>query len=170
MSNLQAREALEQARRTFLETPSAARKRNAGATAVWRDGLACEITGPSGERAVTDMPAPLGGKGTGPNPGWLLRASMASCTATAIAMRAALLGIELRTLEVNVESESDARGLAGIDGISMALADIRMTIRLGADNVPGTELHELAMWAAAQSPVSCTLRERPPVAVDVTVV
>jgi uncharacterized OsmC-like protein len=160
MSNLQARKALERAHRVFLDKPSAARKPNAMATAVWRDGLRCEIAGPGGQRAVTDMPEPMGGRGAGSNPGWLLRASVASCAATAIAMRATMLGIELRSLEVTVESESDARGLDGI----------RLTIKIGADTVPEPQLRELAAWGEAHSAVSCTLRERPPVAVEIAVV
>jgi len=46
MSNLQARESLERAKRLFLEKPAAARKPNTAATAVWRDGLSCEVSGP----------------------------------------------------------------------------------------------------------------------------
>jgi uncharacterized OsmC-like protein len=95
MSNLHAREPLERAKRLFLEKPAAARKPNAAATAVWRDGLSCEVSGPGSERAITDMPEPLGGNAAGSNPGWLLRAGMASCAATAIAMRAAMQGIAI---------------------------------------------------------------------------
>jgi uncharacterized OsmC-like protein len=169
MSNLEARDGLERARRVFIEKPSAARKPNTMATAVWREGLRCEVAGPNSEKAVTDMPEAMGGKGGGSNPGWLLRASMASCTATVVAMRAAMLGIELRTLEVIVESESDARGLVGIDGISTALDKIRMLIKLGADNASEAQLRELAAWAEAHSPVSCTLRERAPTTVEISV-
>jgi uncharacterized OsmC-like protein len=170
MSNLQAREALERAKRVFLDKPSAARKSNAKATAVWRDGLRCEVAGPGGESAVTDMPEPMGGKGAGSNPGWLLRASMASCAATAIAMRAAMLGIELRSLEITVEIESDARGLVGIVGIPTTLHGLRMTIKIGSDNVPEPQLRELATWGEEHSAVSCTLRHRPQVALEIAVV
>jgi uncharacterized OsmC-like protein len=170
VSNLQARDALERARRIFFEKPSAALKANARATAAWRSGLQCEVSGPANEKAVTDMPEPMGGKAEGANPGWLLRAGMASCAATAIAMRAALLGIELRSLEVSVESQSDARGLVGIPDAPTALDRIRMSIRIGADGVDEATLRELAAWGEAISPVSCTLRERAPVAVDIAVV
>lgn len=170
MSNLRARESLERAKRLFLERPAAAKKPNTAATAVWREGLVCEIAGPAGEKAVTDMPEPMGGTGSGSNPGWLLRAGMASCAATAIAMRAAMQGIALRTLEVNVQSESDARGLVGIPEVPTALGNMRMTIKIGADGVDETRLRELAEWGEANSPVSCTMRDRPPVAVAVTVV
>jgi uncharacterized OsmC-like protein len=170
LSNLQARDALERAQRVFLDKPAAGRKPNAMATAVWHDGLRCEIAGPGSERAITDMPQPMGGQGGGANPGWLLRAGMASCTATVIAMRAALLGIELRTLEVSVESESDARGLVGIPEVSSALGDMRMAITIGADGVDAARLRELAAWGEAHSPVSCTLRASPPIAIEISVV
>jgi uncharacterized OsmC-like protein len=170
MSNLQARDPLERARRVFLDKPAAARKVNPMATAVWRDGLLCEVTGPANEKVVTDMPEPMGGKGSGANPGWLLRAGMASCTATAIAMRAAMLGVELRLVEVSVESESDARGLVGIPDVPTALANLRMSIKLGADGVDEAVLREIAAWAEAHSPVSCTLNDRPTVTVGVSIV
>ena len=169
MSNLRAREALERARRLFLERPSAAKKANATAIAVWQEGLQFVTTGPSGERALTDMPPPMGGNGAGSNPGWLLRAAMASCTGTALAMRAATLGIELKSLEVSVESESDARGFVGIAGVPTSLSSLRMKIKLGADNVPEGQLRELAEWAATESAVCRTLSDGPPVAIDISV-
>jgi uncharacterized OsmC-like protein len=170
VSNLQARNALERAQRIFLEKPAAARRAGSIATAVWRNGLRCEINGPESEKAVTDMPAPMGGNGSGPSPGWLLRAGMASCAATSIAMRAAMLGIELGQLEVSVKSESDARGLVGIPDAPTAFSDMRMSIRISADGVEESRLRELATWAGAHSPVSCTLRDSPPVTLDISVV
>lgn len=170
MSNLRAKESLDRAHRLFLERPAAAKRPNTTATAVWRDGLMCEIAGPAGEKATSDMPEPMGGGGGGPNPGWLLRAGIASCAATAIAMRAAMLGIALRTLEVNVESESDARGLVGIPDVPTTLGNLRMSIRIGADGADDATLRDLAAWGEANSPVSCTLRDRPAVAVNVSVV
>jgi uncharacterized OsmC-like protein len=85
-------------------------------------------------------------------------------------MRAAMLGIELSSLEVNVQSESDARGLVGIADIPTALSGMRMSIKIGAAGVDESRLRDLAAWGEANSPVSCTLRERPPVAVEVSVV
>jgi uncharacterized OsmC-like protein len=170
MSNLRAREALERARRLFLERPTAARKANPAATSVWQEGLRFVTTGPAGETALTDMPQPMGGDGAGANPGWLLRAALASCTGTALAMQAARLGIELKSVEVSVASESDARGLVGIDGVSTSLSNMRMTIKLAADNVPESDLRELAARAATQSPVAGTLRDSPPMVLEVSIV
>jgi uncharacterized OsmC-like protein len=170
MSNLRARESLERLHRVFLERPAAAKKSNPPASATWQNGLRCEVTGPHGERVVTDMPPAMGGDASGPNPGWLLRASMASCTATAIAMRAARLGISLSSLKVTVHSETDARGMVGIDGVSTALSGLRMSIEIGADNVPDQQLRDLAETGELQSTVNCTLRERPPLKVEVSLV
>jgi uncharacterized OsmC-like protein len=168
MSNLQVRDALERAQRLFRERPSAAKK-SMPATAVWHNGLECEISGPEGQKVVTDMAKPMGGGGSGPSPGWLLRASLASCTATAIAMRAALRGIELRELEVTVDSEVDVRGAVGIDGVSLAMSGMRMSIKVGADDVPEGTLREIVQWGATQSTVSATLRDGQAVATEVTV-
>jgi uncharacterized OsmC-like protein len=169
MSNLRARERLERAQRLFRERPSAARK-NVPATAVMRGGLQCEITSPDGQKVVTDMPEALGGDGSGPSPGWLFRASLASCSATAIAMRAAMRGIELRRLEVSVQGELDARGAVGIEGVPLALGKMRMSVRISAADAPEGQLLEIVEWGTTQSTVIATVRGCSPVTVDILVV
>lgn len=167
MSNVAARERLERVKRIFTEKPASARTQNTTATATWRERLSCDVSGPSNEHAATDMPEVMGGTGSGPNPGWLLRAGVASCAATAIAMRAAMQGVELSTLEVKVDSESDARGLVGIPGVSTALEKLRMSIRIGAAGVAEAELRELATWGETNSPVGCTLRDPRAVTIEI---
>src|SRR3982751_5648312 len=77
-----------QAATTYLtENPGAARYTDSAATAVLVDGLQVRVEGPAGESLVTDMPTSVGGGLAGPSPGWLLRAALASCEATLIAMR-----------------------------------------------------------------------------------
>lgn len=45
-----------------------------------------------------------------------------------------------------------------------------MTIKLGAENATEAKVRELAAWGVIHSPVSCTLRGRSPVTVDVSVI
>jgi hypothetical protein len=45
-----------------------------------------------------------------------------------------------------------------------------MTIKIAADGVSEPQLRELAAWGEAHSAVSCTLRERPPVAVEISLI
>lgn len=170
VSNLRAREAMERAQLMFREHPLAPKKENPPTTAVWSGGLQCQLEHPEGHLVVTDMTTVLGGAASGPSPGWLLRAALASCTATAIAMRAALQGIELRGLEVSVNGDVDIRAAVGIEDVSLAMSGIRMTIKIRSENAPEDRLREIAQWGATQSTVSATLRERSSVAVEVSVV
>jgi uncharacterized OsmC-like protein len=152
------RKAIEDLSAAFSAEPAKARAKNAPATAKLTEGLQCEVTGPYNARIVTDMPPAMGGAATGPNPGWFLRAALASCTTTAIAMRAAKLGIRLEQLELTVESESDARGLLGMGDVSAALGPVRTKVKIRGD-APPQALRELAQWGDAHSPVGCTLRQ-----------
>jgi uncharacterized OsmC-like protein len=164
------REAVDKLGAALAADPSKARAKNAPATARLTAGLQCEIRGPYGERVVTDMPPAMGGGASGPNPGWLLRGALASCTATVVAMRAAKLGIELTTLEVHVESESDNRGMLGLDpAVSAGLGVLRTRIRIGG-NADAVRLKELVQWADAHSPVACTVRGAPPSSLEIEIV
>jgi uncharacterized OsmC-like protein len=169
MSNVA--EAIAKLTKVFAEQPEKTRTKNAPATAVFQDGLKVQVTGPAGEKVLTDMPPPMGGTGSGPNPGWLLRAALASCNATVIAMRAAKLGVRLRVLEVTVESESDNRGLLGLDeGVSAGLRNLRTKVRIGAEGATPAQLREIVTWSEAHSPVGCTIGQALSPTTDVEIV
>src|SRR5262245_37636962 len=99
MTDAQVRAALERLSQAIADQPEKAKAKHAPATAVLESGVRCRVTGPAGERIATDMPPAMGGNASGPNPGWFFRASLASCCATVIAMRAARLGVNLTTPE-----------------------------------------------------------------------
>ncbi len=170
MTDPAVREAIERTSAAIAADPTKAKAKNVPATARLTEGLKFEVTGPHGERLMTDMPPAMGGTASGPNPAWLLRSAMASCTATVIAMRAAKLGVTLETLEVTVESESDSRGLLGLDdSISAGLGAVRTRIRIGG-KAKSDALREIVAWAEAHSPVGCTVRHPPPCSVEIEVV
>lgn len=170
MANAGVREAIERLSAVITADPAKARPKNVPATARLTEGLKCEVSGPNKERAVTDMPAAMGGGASAPNPAWLLRAGMASCAATVIAMRAAKLGIALTELEVTVESDSDARGILGLDDkVSAGLNPMRSRVRIGGAADAAT-LRELVQWADAHSPVGCTVRNAAACSLDIEVV
>jgi len=171
MSTANVRDAIEKTSRAIAEQPEKARSKNVPATARLLEGLRCEVKGPNGESVHTDMPPAMGGAASAPAPGWLLRASIASCTATAIAMRAAKLGLNLSTLEVTVESNSDSRGLLGLDDkVSAGLSSIATRVKIGAQGVSADQLRALAEWGDNHSPVACTARSAPSYALEVEVV
>jgi uncharacterized OsmC-like protein len=157
MSSVRIREAIEKTARSLEENPEKARVKNAPAVATVEDGLRCRVTGPAGEVLHTDMPPGMGGAGSAPNPGWLMRAALASCNATVIATRAAKAGIQLAKLEVSVTSETDSRGVLGLDAsISAAMKPLRIGVAISAPGTPPEELKKLVQSACAQSPVGST--------------
>jgi len=108
------RSAIAQASNYLIEHPEAATSSDSAATAVLEDGLRFRVDGP-GPSLTTDMAKSVGGNAEGPTPAWLMRAALASCDATLVAMEAARDGIDLTDLTVTVESESDFRGVLGVD-------------------------------------------------------
>lgn len=157
MSVATIREALAKAAEFVAQNPEKARVRNAPATALLENGLRCRVTGPAGELVHTDMPASVGGEGSAPNPAWLMRAALASCNASGIAMRAARQGIHLTKLEVSVSSETDSRGVLGIDeNVSAAMKPLQVHVTISAPDASAADLEELVSWVCTHSPVSCT--------------
>ena len=155
----QIRESMESLAGHFVEHPQDATSHDRPAVATLESGLRCKATGPKGETLVTDMPSVIGGAGSAPTPGWYLRAALANCDATMIAMRAAQLGIELTTLEVSVASHSDNRGLLdGFYAIPAGPLGVEITVRISARDVPAQMLRDLVHWAEEHSPVGDALR------------
>jgi uncharacterized OsmC-like protein len=170
MADLQIRTALEKLSKTITSQPENAKAKHSPATAILKTGMKCRVTGPADEQIETDMPAAMGGAASGPNPGWFFRASLASCCATVIAMRAACLGVNLTMLEVVVESDGDHRGILGLDDrISAGMSSLRTAVRIGADNANPEQLAELVRWAEKHSPVGCTVREAPTNTLDIRI-
>jgi uncharacterized OsmC-like protein len=160
MTSHTIREALDGALAYYAEQPADARSTDSAATARLVEGLVVEVTGPSDERVRTDMVTSVGGTGSAPSPGWLLRAAEASCVATLIAMRAAMLGVTLTSVEVTVDSESDDRGLLGMDDtVPAGPLSGRVAVRIAADGVDATTLDQIARWGVKHCPV-CDALER----------
>ena len=169
MSSVSIQHALDGTIKYLKEQPDKARATDRPATAVIEEGLRCRVDGPSGWTVVTDMPSTLGGGGAAPTPGWLSRAAQASCLATMIAMRAAREGIALQTLEVAVDSQSDSRGLLGIDeSVPAGPLTSRTRVHIAAPGVAAERLREIVLWAEAHSPVSDAIVRAIPRTVDIT--
>jgi uncharacterized OsmC-like protein len=80
------------------------------AVAVLADGLRCSISEGS-SRIESDLAPALGGSGTAPSPSTLVRAALGACLAMGYRMHAAELGVEVASVRVTVESESQLCGM-----------------------------------------------------------
>jgi uncharacterized OsmC-like protein len=100
-----------------------------------------------------------------------MRAALANCDATMIALRAAELGIELTNLEVTVGSTSDDRGLVQLDdSIPAGPLKVWTDVRISAGNTPEATLREIVDWAENHSPVGDAISRAVPIEVRVEVV
>lgn len=94
-----------------------------------REGLTCEIEeGPW--TLVADMGEKHGGNNAGPNPGVFGRAAFGSCLVMGYVRWAAKLGVPLSNIEVEVETDYDARGEFGIADVPADYTEIRYTVSI----------------------------------------
>ena len=159
------RTAIEGASAYLTEHPDEARYTDSLATARVEEGLRIRVDGPNGETLLTDMPGAVGGAGAAPSPGWFLRAAVAACVTSLAVMRAAQLGIEGFSCEVEVDSQSDDRGILGLDA-SVPGGPLSMRIGFRMSGAPSAQLEEVANWAVEHCPVSDAVRRAVPVTVE----
>jgi uncharacterized OsmC-like protein len=144
------------------------------AVARWDGGLKVTTRHANGLEISTDMPAELGGEANQVSPGWLLRAALASCLATRVAMEAAEAGVVITRLEVMAKSTSDARGLLGMmgdngDPIAPAPSEVTLEVRIGAAEVPGERLRAMIDESFRRSPVSAAIEPAIPLRLHVDI-
>jgi len=153
----------------YLAThPGEARYTDSEAVATLEGGLRVVVRDATGRTIETDMSKGIGGMDTAPSPGWLFRAAMASCDATLIAMRAAMLGIELDRVEVSIDSESNDYGILGIDeSVPAGPLSIRTRVAVAARNTDGEAIRDLVDWAVAHCPVCDAAKRAVPVTVEI---
>lgn len=172
MAQLELAAALERVGSLLRKRPALGPSDDMPAQARWDGGTRVTVPHDSGLRLETDMPREIGGSGDRPTPGWVLRASTASCAVTRIAMAAAAQGIALTAIEAAVASRSDTRGLLGlpdVDGSAIPCAPLQVTlrIRVASDTVDGARLRALVQESCGLSPVQNALQAPVPVAVEI---
>ena len=152
------------------EHPEEARYTDSEAVASLTGGLRVTVRDPEGRTVDTDMPRGVGGDESAPSAGWLFRAAIAACDATLIAMRAAMLGVELTEVQVAIDSESNDRGILGIDeSVPAGPFAVRTRVRLGARNIDEQSLRDLVEWAIAHCPVSDATKRAVPITTEIEV-
>lgn len=170
MEGERIREATARVIQFFASNPDKGAVNDKAAVARVEGGLLCRAEGPNGAVLVSDMPRSVGGNASAPTPGWFLRAALANCDATVIAMRAAQLGIVLRHLQVTVESTSDDRGMFGIAAdIPAGPQSVRLRVEIGADGASPEQLREIVHWAEQHSPVGDAIRRSIPTTLEVEI-
>ena len=116
------------------------------------DGLRCS-TEAGAWTIETDLHPALGGDGSAPSPSVLLSAALGACLAMGYQMRAAEEGIELTSVRVTVETDSELRGMLLCDAaVPPGFTDIRYRVELESP-ARTTDLERMADLADRLSPV-----------------
>ena len=166
--------AVQRVRNVLSRHPEAGIRADEPAIARWEQGLRVVCTHANGTQIATDLPAEIGGTGDQVTPGWLMRAGLASCLATRIAIGVAAEGIVLTRLEVSATSTSDARGLFGMttdlgEPITAGPRELRLGVRIGASGVSRERVQAIIDESYHCSPVSAALVSAVPVALHIEI-
>lgn len=168
MARINVRELQSPIRQRYKDDPPAAqiRLRVRSAQADLSDPLHCAIL-PVATPDVTwrsgAHPA-VGGTGDVPCSGDLLLGALAACQETTIRMVAANMGIELASLEIDVEADWDARGTLAMGDFPIGLTAVHCRTRVTVpEDVKGERAERLLRSAEKYCVVLNTLRDGVPV-------
>jgi uncharacterized OsmC-like protein len=109
-------------------------------------GMKCEVEEGNWKLTVDASPK-SGGDNEGPNPGVIGRAALATCLAQAYASWAAVLGVPLTSLAVDIEADYDARGIYGNVEVPVDYSEVRYNVSIESD-APESDI--LAMMEKAE--------------------
>lgn len=127
------------------------------ATTTWKGGFSCESSIRTHEVRL-DEPELLGGSDTAPNPVEAILAAYGSCLAVGYTLNAAVRGIEVRSLAIDVEGHLDLAGFFGLDAdVPAGFSGITTRVRLDAD-ATDDQLQDLHRHVLATSPVGSILQ------------
>ena len=91
------------------------------------------------------------------------RVSVGFCYAVGFVANAAARGIEISSMEYEIEGDLDVRRFLGLDGVRPGFTEIRATGRVSSPNATKAQLEELCQYVQDTSPVRDSLAN--PVAV-----
>jgi len=166
--------ALQRVASALQRRPHAGLHEDPPAVSRWDGGSRVVTRHANGQQVVSDLPDGLGGDSAQVTPSWLLRAGLASCSATRIAMAAASQGIELDQLEVRAASRSDTRGLFGLAGADGSPAyagpqELQLHVRIAARGVAPERLRALVEHSHRLSPVVLAMQDALPLQVHIEI-
>ena len=108
---------------------------------------------------MSDLSEKVGGNGTGPDSGVLGRAALGTCCAMSYVQWAAVLGIQLSSVEVVVEMDYDHAGYYGTADVPPGPLEVRFKVTIGSD-APEDEIVAMLDKADKHAPLH-DLFERP---------
>jgi uncharacterized OsmC-like protein len=115
-----------------------------------RDGLTCDIE--EGRwKIVADLSEKAGGNGEGPDPGVLARGALGRCLAMGYVISAAMRGVPLGSVEVEVHADFDIGAQYGLGNAPPGYTEVRYTVSIESP-APEEEVMGVLEEAESRSP------------------
>lgn len=162
--DLEIRDAIERVVSVFKRKPEAALSTKQASGSL-TEGLVCRLTS-AGPQVVMDMPKVLGGDESAPSPGYYIRAGLIGCVAIGIKLTAVREGIDIRTIEVDVEMDFDDAAMLAVGTSSAAPLATRLSIRIDSP-APWDSVVAMVDRALAADPYYLAFRDRQKISADV---
>lgn len=109
------------------------------------------------------------GKNVAPNAVELLLQALGFCYEVGYVANAAARGIEVTSMEYDVEGDVDVRTFLGLEGPRAGFTEIRVTGRVDSPNATREQLLDLCRYVQATSPVRDCLANPIPVATSLDI-
>lgn len=122
------KKAFERNRKAIELRPALARNKAVTKIRLF-DGTTCEVEHKNYKFKV-DIGKSEGGNDAGPGPGILERGALGSCLAIGYAQKAAVMGVPIEKIEIDVESDFDASGMLGINDKPPGFEQIRYKVNI----------------------------------------
>lgn len=117
----------------------------------------------------SDEPLSALGTDTAPTPAEYVLHALAGCYAVTITTHAALSGIELKGITLELEGDIDTRGFLGIgDSVRPGLRQVRVRVDLDAPHAGRTQLEDLISLVQRRSAIRDTLAHPVDVVTELT--
>lgn len=143
--------ALERAEKLVTIAPEKGRRTYAN-RAVIADGTRCETT-EKDFALLVDAGKGLGGGTDGPTPSTLLRSAVTSCIAIGVKLWAARRDVPIDYVEVVLETDTDARGILGLDESTRpGFTGLRAVIDIRSP-APPEQIEEIVAISLRHSPL-----------------
>lgn len=133
------------------------------ATSQLQDGLRAVVT-VRDFTFIADEPVSLGGTDEGPNPVEIVLGALAACQEIVIAAYAAVLGINVKRVRVQVKGHLDLRGFLNLDDtVRPGFTEIEYVTTIESDETDRVKQDQLIYFATNKCPVLDILQHPVPV-------
>ncbi|HEX2141320.1 MAG TPA: OsmC family protein [Candidatus Limnocylindria bacterium] len=116
-----------------------------------------------------DEPPVLLGQNHGPNAVELVLQALAFCYAVGYVANAAARGIQISSMEYEIEGDLDVRPFLGLEGRRPGFTSVRAKARVSSPNATQAQLEELCQYVQDTSPVRDIIANATPVSTSLEV-